>query len=237
MTTAGTALAKRVDPAKVTVTSLHPASFIPTKMVLESEGRSIDSLEAGVESTLRRILDRAPDRSARAEDVALAPQSAPNAWSSDCNSGRPQETHERTGSSAGSTPSSSASVRAGSVAVKELTKRGLGDPPARRAPRDRRRLQAAPPKPPLPLVMDLGFGHARRRPGSIDSDLRVHGGGVGGASTIRAPPAVNGLSGACYAPTKPAGDNIRAIPTRPVRPVALRCDVLDRPVEAGGADR
>lgn len=57
MITSGIALAKRLDPSKVTVNSLHPATFMPTKMVMESEGRSVDSLEAGVESTLRLILD------------------------------------------------------------------------------------------------------------------------------------------------------------------------------------
>lgn len=53
----GFALAAQLDPAKVTVNSLHPATYMPTKMVLQSVGRSIDTLDEGVTSTLRLIED------------------------------------------------------------------------------------------------------------------------------------------------------------------------------------
>ena len=49
-------LAERLDPAEVTVTSLHPATYMPTKMVLEQIGRSVDTLEEGVEATVRLAL-------------------------------------------------------------------------------------------------------------------------------------------------------------------------------------
>lgn len=39
--------------------SLHPATYMPTKMVLDSVGHSIDTLDAGVLSTLRLVRDRA----------------------------------------------------------------------------------------------------------------------------------------------------------------------------------
>ena len=38
--TAGFELATRLDPNEVTVTSLHPSTYMPTKMVLEEIGRS-----------------------------------------------------------------------------------------------------------------------------------------------------------------------------------------------------
>jgi hypothetical protein len=37
----------------VTVTSLHPSTFMPTKIVLEQHGESVDALEDGVEATVR----------------------------------------------------------------------------------------------------------------------------------------------------------------------------------------
>ena len=52
-------LATRVPPEEVTFNSLHPATFMPTKIVLEEGGRSVDSLETGVEATLR--LATSPD--------------------------------------------------------------------------------------------------------------------------------------------------------------------------------
>jgi len=41
----------------VTFNSLHPATFMPTKMVLQELGHSIDSLETGVEATRRLVVD------------------------------------------------------------------------------------------------------------------------------------------------------------------------------------
>lgn len=55
--TAGLTLAERLDPARTTVNSLHPATYMPTKMVMESVGHSVDSLETGLRSTLRLIMD------------------------------------------------------------------------------------------------------------------------------------------------------------------------------------
>jgi NAD(P)-dependent dehydrogenase (short-subunit alcohol dehydrogenase family) len=56
MITTGFTLARQLDPHRVTVNSLHPATYMPTKMVLESVGYSIDSLETGLQATLRLIL-------------------------------------------------------------------------------------------------------------------------------------------------------------------------------------
>lgn len=50
-------LAQTLDPSRVTVNSLHPATYMPTKMVLDSVGYSIDTLESGLTATLRLITD------------------------------------------------------------------------------------------------------------------------------------------------------------------------------------
>jgi NAD(P)-dependent dehydrogenase (short-subunit alcohol dehydrogenase family) len=52
----GFELAERLDPAEVTVTSLHPATYMPTKMVLQERGTPVDTLEEGVEATARLVL-------------------------------------------------------------------------------------------------------------------------------------------------------------------------------------
>jgi NAD(P)-dependent dehydrogenase (short-subunit alcohol dehydrogenase family) len=41
----------------VTVNALHPATLMPTKLVFETVGRTIDSLEQGLEATLRLVID------------------------------------------------------------------------------------------------------------------------------------------------------------------------------------
>lgn len=51
--TFGVELADRLDGSGVTVNSLHPSTFMPTKMVLEQYGNPIDTLAAGVEATAR----------------------------------------------------------------------------------------------------------------------------------------------------------------------------------------
>jgi len=51
----GMELAQRLGPDGVTVNSLHPSTYMPTKIVLEQAGRSIDTLESGVEATVRLI--------------------------------------------------------------------------------------------------------------------------------------------------------------------------------------
>src|SRR5215208_6422653 len=62
--TAGFELAERLASVPITVNSLHPATYMPTKIVLEQGGRSIDTLEDGVEATVR--LAASPD----VEDVS-----------------------------------------------------------------------------------------------------------------------------------------------------------------------
>ncbi|GAA2021848.1 SDR family oxidoreductase [Catenulispora yoronensis] len=51
-------LAERIPAAEVTFNSLHPATYMPTKMVLQEIGHSIDSLETGVEATRRLVVDQ-----------------------------------------------------------------------------------------------------------------------------------------------------------------------------------
>ena len=50
-------LSERVPASEVTFNSLHPATFMPTKMVLQELGHSVDSLETGVEATRRLVVD------------------------------------------------------------------------------------------------------------------------------------------------------------------------------------
>ena len=49
--------AERIPAKEVTFNSLHPATYMPTKMVLQEAGHSIDSLETGVEATARLVTD------------------------------------------------------------------------------------------------------------------------------------------------------------------------------------
>jgi NAD(P)-dependent dehydrogenase (short-subunit alcohol dehydrogenase family) len=53
----GMALAGRLDPEQVTVNSLHPSTFMPTKMVLAERGAALDPLEQGVDATHRLVAD------------------------------------------------------------------------------------------------------------------------------------------------------------------------------------
>jgi NAD(P)-dependent dehydrogenase (short-subunit alcohol dehydrogenase family) len=55
------ALAARLDPHEVTVNSLHPSTFMPTKMVLAERGEALDPLEQGVDATHRLVADPALD--------------------------------------------------------------------------------------------------------------------------------------------------------------------------------
>ncbi|MEU6966465.1 SDR family NAD(P)-dependent oxidoreductase [Kitasatospora aureofaciens] len=55
----GFELAARVPAAEVTVNSLHPSTYMPTKMVLQEIGHSVDSLEDGVAATHRLVTDPA----------------------------------------------------------------------------------------------------------------------------------------------------------------------------------
>jgi NAD(P)-dependent dehydrogenase (short-subunit alcohol dehydrogenase family) len=86
----GFELAGRLLPTEVAVNSLHPGTFMPTKMVLEERGASVDSLETGVRSTRRLAVD--PDlagvtgrffdrtREARAHEQAYDPAVRAELW-------------------------------------------------------------------------------------------------------------------------------------------------------------
>jgi NAD(P)-dependent dehydrogenase (short-subunit alcohol dehydrogenase family) len=50
-------LAERLRDAGVTVNALHPATYMPTKMVLHARGSGVESLEAGVAATMRLVCD------------------------------------------------------------------------------------------------------------------------------------------------------------------------------------
>jgi NAD(P)-dependent dehydrogenase (short-subunit alcohol dehydrogenase family) len=51
----GLELAARLPAVEVTVNSLHPATFMPTKMVLQEIGHSVDTLDQGVAATHRLV--------------------------------------------------------------------------------------------------------------------------------------------------------------------------------------
>jgi NAD(P)-dependent dehydrogenase (short-subunit alcohol dehydrogenase family) len=51
----GMELADRLTGTGVTVNSLHPSTYMPTKIVLDEMGRSVDTLESGVEATVRLV--------------------------------------------------------------------------------------------------------------------------------------------------------------------------------------
>jgi NAD(P)-dependent dehydrogenase (short-subunit alcohol dehydrogenase family) len=53
----GFELAGRLPADEVTVNSLHPATYMPTKMVLEEVGHTVDSLEDGLVATARLVND------------------------------------------------------------------------------------------------------------------------------------------------------------------------------------
>lgn len=57
--TYGFELAARLQADEVTVNSLHPATYMPTKIVLAEIGHSIDTLEQGVTATRRLVTDPA----------------------------------------------------------------------------------------------------------------------------------------------------------------------------------
>jgi NAD(P)-dependent dehydrogenase (short-subunit alcohol dehydrogenase family) len=86
----GFELASRLPAAEVTVNSLHPASLMPTKIVLEEHGRTIDELETGIAATLRVVGDPAltgvtgrffdQQRDARADPQAYDPGARAELW-------------------------------------------------------------------------------------------------------------------------------------------------------------
>jgi NAD(P)-dependent dehydrogenase (short-subunit alcohol dehydrogenase family) len=86
----GFELASRVPPGQVTANSLHPATFMPTKMVTEEIGYTIDSLSDGVTATSRLAIDPAladvtgrffdHTREARANAQAYDPAARAELW-------------------------------------------------------------------------------------------------------------------------------------------------------------
>jgi NAD(P)-dependent dehydrogenase (short-subunit alcohol dehydrogenase family) len=88
--TFGFELGERLLGEEVTVNSLHPATYMPTKIVLEQAGHSIDSVEEGVEATVRlatspdlelttgRFFDR--QREARPHDQAYDREARQQLW-------------------------------------------------------------------------------------------------------------------------------------------------------------
>ena len=83
-------LAERVPADRVSASSLHPATYMPTKMVLEEIGSSVDTLETGTAATLRlaigdelervtgKFFDR--DREAAAHPQAYDPAARGRLW-------------------------------------------------------------------------------------------------------------------------------------------------------------
>ena len=57
----GIELAHKLPASEITVNSLHPSTYMPTKMVLRNGVDPIDTIEAGVDATARLALDPALD--------------------------------------------------------------------------------------------------------------------------------------------------------------------------------
>ena len=55
-------LADELRDQSVTVNCLHPATYMPTKIVLHARGSAISTLEEGTEATLRLAADAQLDR-------------------------------------------------------------------------------------------------------------------------------------------------------------------------------
>jgi NAD(P)-dependent dehydrogenase (short-subunit alcohol dehydrogenase family) len=78
--TSGLVLAERIPATQITVNSLHPATYMPTKIVHEAGVDSIDTIDAGQNATHRLVTDQELDgvtgrfynqtREARANDAA-----------------------------------------------------------------------------------------------------------------------------------------------------------------------
>lgn len=86
----GFELANRVPAGEVTVNSLHPGTYMPTKMVMQEMGRSVDSLDTGVAATRRLAVDPAlaqttgrffdRTKQARAHPQAYDPNARAELW-------------------------------------------------------------------------------------------------------------------------------------------------------------
>lgn len=57
----GIELAHKLPASEITVNSLHPSTYMPTKMVLSNGVDPIDTIEAGVDATARLAIDPALD--------------------------------------------------------------------------------------------------------------------------------------------------------------------------------
>jgi NAD(P)-dependent dehydrogenase (short-subunit alcohol dehydrogenase family) len=55
----GIELAHKLPASEITVNSLHPSTYMPTKMVVANGTTPIDTLEAGVDATARLVIDPA----------------------------------------------------------------------------------------------------------------------------------------------------------------------------------
>src|SRR3954451_21031872 len=83
-------LAERLRDAGVTVTALHPGTYMPTKMVMHARGSGVTPLEEGVAATARLAADPALDgvtgryfngtREARADAQAYDPAARRRLW-------------------------------------------------------------------------------------------------------------------------------------------------------------
>jgi NAD(P)-dependent dehydrogenase (short-subunit alcohol dehydrogenase family) len=88
--TSGFRLAERLHQDNITVNSLHPATYMPTKIVLQSIGRSVDTLETGITATRRLVDDPALSnvtgrffdrtRETRADPSAYDPEVQSRLW-------------------------------------------------------------------------------------------------------------------------------------------------------------
>ena len=86
----GFELADRLPAEQVTVNSLHPSTYMPTKMVLQEIGHHVDSIDDGVAATYRLVTDPAlatttgwffdRTREARANDQAYDRAARATLW-------------------------------------------------------------------------------------------------------------------------------------------------------------
>jgi NAD(P)-dependent dehydrogenase (short-subunit alcohol dehydrogenase family) len=86
----GIELAHKLPASEITVNSLHPSTYMPTKMVLSNGVDAIDTIEAGVDATARLALDPAVEgktgrffdrqREARPHDQAFDPVARRELW-------------------------------------------------------------------------------------------------------------------------------------------------------------
>ena len=86
----GMELAHKLPASEITVNSLHPSTYMPTKMVLSDGLDPIDTLEAGVDATARLAIDPALEgktgrfydrqREAQADEQAYDPVARRELW-------------------------------------------------------------------------------------------------------------------------------------------------------------